>query len=168
LKSQQPKGHVCELQPPPSGPSKTHCWAEQTSPNWKQFWQKLPKLPHWSDAKPGWQKPLVSQQPNGHVCELHCVGGVHCWFRHLFPDCSQLKHEFPKDPHWSSKTPDRQTPDGSQQPLLQFHGPQVGRHCWFWQISPNCWQFWQNPPPKPHANGCTPCWQTPLLSQQPN
>lgn len=70
--SQQPLGHVCELQRrPPSTTGRTHCWlAEHCAPFCRQFWQFVPKFPHCSAVSPCWHWPAVSQQPVGHDCAL--------------------------------------------------------------------------------------------------
>jgi hypothetical protein len=76
----KPSTQAPQLPPQPSGPHAwsrstqltehgAHCWFRQ---DW--FWLQVahcpPPSPQSENTFPGWQAPLASQQPSGHVCAL--------------------------------------------------------------------------------------------------
>jgi hypothetical protein len=112
----------------------THVCFRQLSLNCRQFWQRLPPLPHANGAVPCWQAPLWSQQPKAQFCELQPVTGrqtppgVPPEAMHASPCPVQFAHCAPYWPHAVASVPAKHWLP-KQQPE-QFCGPQAGVTHW--------------------------------------
>jgi hypothetical protein len=149
---QQPNGQVAGLH----GPLPTHVWPWQVSPSGAQFWHWVPPVPH-----ADWLVPPVHvvprQHPNGHDEGLHGLNVVQAWAWQVSPKMAQSWHCPPPTPHAVSTLPPThrlpwQQPNGH---VAGEQGP-VPTHWLPWQVSPNCRQFWQVMPAKPHCGSMLP------------
>jgi hypothetical protein len=117
-----------------------------------------PPVPQSALAVPGWQLPLVSQQPAGQVVALQ----PHTPLMHSAPVAHAMQAA-PPTPHSVFNVPATQDVP-SQQPVVQF--VQSPAHCWLVHSLPAL-HATQAAPPLPHFGAAVPGWQVPLASQQP-
>ncbi len=124
-----------------------------------------PPVPHAPVTLPGWQVPVASQQPVGHVDALH-AGAWHLPALHVSPE-GHAMHEPPPVPQAPGTVPVSQNPRASQQPVGQVVGPHATpMHTPPTHESPGGQGTHANPP-VPHADVLVPVWHLPELSQQP-
>jgi hypothetical protein len=121
--SQQPVGQFCAVhvvvgvsQACEAG---SHCW----KPSCEQFAHATPPVPQTPSWLPGWQLPLPSQQPLGHVPPLQLLGGGAlqvCVVTEQDEPAAQAAHAVPLAPQAAGRFPGWHAPLESQQPFGQL------------------------------------------------
>jgi hypothetical protein len=117
-----------------------------------QFWQEAPLWPQTPSAKPGWQIPLLSQQP-AQFDALH-MGMQRPLELQVSPKDWQLLHDCPFVPQAFGLVPPMQVL--FWQHPEQFPGPHMVTQRPPMQVSPKLAQLLHAWPPTPQANGVEP------------
>jgi hypothetical protein len=161
---QHPVGHVSGPHKPASAEKPQNC-EEHCAPDAVQSWHAAPPLPQSESAVPGWQAPVLSQQPPGQGPQGG--GATHACPLQISPFGAQSWQDEPAVPQARSEVPGWHfTPVESQQPEGQLCGPHDEAHtCWSQNRSAG--HDWHAAPPVPHAAFALPDWHAPSASQQP-